>query len=156
DLEKIKKIISANFDVVEKVDKTTGDVDRFGYEAVHFIVTIGERSSGARYDDLRKFLCEIQIRTILQDSWAVIDHHLRYKNESQIPRQLRRDIHGIAALLETADKQFTQIAKEKEKYIKRLSARNFKIEDLLDEELNRDSLMVYLKKKFPRYKISNG
>ena len=154
DLSKLKKIVRSNFEVVEEVSKTTEDVDRFGYDALHYIVRIGKNSSGARYDDLKDLLCEIQIRTVLQDSWAVIDHHLRYKNESQTPRDLRRKVHGVAALLENADDQFDQVSKNRSKYVNRLSAPYIKLEDMLDEEMNRDSLLVYLKKKFPEFKIA--
>lgn len=156
DLSKIKGIVNQNFSVVEEVDKTQDDVDRFGYDALHYVVKIGRKASGARYEDLKKLVCEIQIRTILQDSWAIIDHHLRYKTESEVPRILRRKIHRLAAVLEEADEKFNEISKERTRYIEWLHDEKTTVEEILNDELNRDSLIVYLKKKFPEYSLSFG
>jgi ppGpp synthetase/RelA/SpoT-type nucleotidyltranferase len=61
-----------------------------------------------RYDDLKKLVCEIQVRTVLQDAWAIIDHHLSYKQESDVPKILRRKLNSLAGLVETAHDQFDQ------------------------------------------------
>jgi putative GTP pyrophosphokinase len=49
DTPKVAAIIRADFEVIEDVDKL-GDlgVDQFGYGARHFVVRLGEGSSGAR------------------------------------------------------------------------------------------------------------
>jgi hypothetical protein len=135
------------------VYKSASDVDRFGYGALHYIIQLKKKTSGARQEDLKNLLCEIQIRTVLQDSWAIFDHHLRYKREGEVPHSLRRRIYSLAALLENADSQFNELSKERGRYIRLLSSRS-KISNLLDEELNRDSLLVYLKKKFPGLKVA--
>lgn len=155
DLNKIKEVVNRNLKVVEEVDKTQNDVDRFGYEALHYLVEVDRKTSGARYEDLKNLVCEVQVRTVLQDSWAIIDHHLRYKTESQVPRLLRRQIHRLAAILEEADEKFSEISKERTKYIEWLYNENTSIEAILNEELNQDSLVVYLKKKFPNYSLSD-
>lgn len=69
DRSKIETIIEREFDVVERVDKVeVRDVDQFGYGALHYLVRLGKYSSGARYDGLRTLVCEIQVRTVLQDA----------------------------------------------------------------------------------------
>ena len=66
DLAKVEQIIRNNFEIVEKVDKLHNrKIDQFGYGAIHFVVKLGESSSGARYDELKDLVCEIQIRTVL-------------------------------------------------------------------------------------------
>jgi putative GTP pyrophosphokinase len=107
DLTRIEHIIKKEFEILKKVDKLNEKgIEKFGYGAIHYIVKIGKNSSGARYDDLKKLVCEIQVRTVLQDAWAIIDHHLVYKKESEIPTNLQRKLNSLAGLFETADNQF--------------------------------------------------
>ena len=109
DIPVIEEVIRAEFDVVEKIDKLADkEPDQFGYGAIHFIVKLGGEMSGARYEDLKHLVCEVQVRTVLQDAWAIIDHHLVYKRESAIPKIIQRRLNGLAALFEIADDQFGQ------------------------------------------------
>jgi ppGpp synthetase/RelA/SpoT-type nucleotidyltranferase len=71
DLPKIEALIRKEFEISEKEDKVqVKEVDRFGYSATHFIVRLSKRAAGARYDDLKDKICEIQVRTVLQDAWG--------------------------------------------------------------------------------------
>jgi ppGpp synthetase/RelA/SpoT-type nucleotidyltranferase len=109
DLEKIEDIIVREFEVVERSDKQDElGVSEFGYSAVHFIVRLG-RSSEAGHDDLKHLVCEVQVRTVLQDAWAIIQNHLVYKQESQIPDRLHRKLNSLAGLCEVADDQFERL-----------------------------------------------
>jgi putative GTP pyrophosphokinase len=150
DFDTIEKIVKANFKLIEKVDKLNDKgVDKFGYGAIHYIVQLSKKYSGARYDDLKNLLCEIQVRTVLQDSWSIIDHHLVYKNESDIPKQLRRKLNSLAGLFETADDQFNQIKNEREAYIESVHESKAKPKQFLETELNIDTFKEYLLYKFP-------
>ena len=51
---------------------------------------------------------ELQIRTIIQDSWSVLDHKIKYKKS--IPGQLKRRINVLSALFELADREFCRFA----------------------------------------------
>lgn len=153
DAKGIRNMIRDNFVVVEEKGKRSDEPDRFGYSAQHFLIRLREENTGARYEDLRNFTCEIQVRTVLQDAWAILDHHLRYKHESEIPQELRRAIHGLAGALETADDRFSEIAKKRSQYIKRLQSRRTLSRTLLAEPINRDSLGVFLQRKFPEFVI---
>jgi ppGpp synthetase/RelA/SpoT-type nucleotidyltranferase len=144
DIEKVRQVILRSFDVVEEVDKETLPVDRFGYRALHFVLRLRRDISGARYEQLRSLTCELQVRTVLQDAWAIIDHHLRYKGDYEAPDLLRRRLHALAAMLENADGQFDDIAIQRKKYHIRL--RNKRL--LLKETVNRDSLEAYVKYRF--------
>ena len=150
DLEKVGAIIAENFEVVEKIDKLTNrKADQFGYGAIHFVVRLGKNASGARYDDLKNFVCEIQTRTVLQDAWAIIDHHLVYKNESNIPTILRSRLNLLAGNFRSADEKFSDLRAEREEYLKRVEDSEIDAGQFLLNELNLDSFVRYAQWKFP-------
>lgn len=154
DLQAIEKAVREEFEVIEKVDKLNDKgVDRFGYGAIHFIVKLGEGSSGARYDDLKNLVCEIQVRTVLQDAWAIIDHHLVYKNESDVPTPLQRKLNSLAGLFETADDQFNRLRGERAAYLAEVKESQSDPLQFLSNELNKDSFPEYVRWKFPGISI---
>jgi putative GTP pyrophosphokinase len=151
DVARIEAIIRHEFDVMEKVDKDAEkETDQFGYGAVHFIVTLGKKSSGARYDDLKDLRCEIQVRTIMQDAWAIIQHHLIYKRESEVPRPLQRRLNSLAGLFETADDQFARIRQDRDEYLSAVRDSSSDEVMFLKTELNLDTVQKYLEWKLPK------
>ncbi len=156
DLPKVEEIVEREFKNIEKIDKVEkADPDRFGYGAVHYLVRLGKKSSGARYDDLKDFTCELQVRTVLQDAWAKVAHHLSYKQESDVPKQLRRKLNALSGLFETADDQFNQLRAERLKY--KTQVRN-EIADgkgvLLKQDIDLDNLTEFLSSRLPDRKPS--
>jgi ppGpp synthetase/RelA/SpoT-type nucleotidyltranferase len=157
DLPIIEEVIRKDFEIVEKVDKLNEmEVDQFGYGAIHFVIRLGEHTSGARYDDLKELVCEIQTRTVLQDAWAIIQHHLVYKRESDVPRELQRKLNSLAGLFETADDQFQSIRDLREKYIADVRDLSLNREAFLQTPVNADSIEEYLRWRFPDRVISFG
>lgn len=150
DLDEIEQIITEHFEIVEKIDKFHNrETNQFGYGAIHFVVKLGENSSGARYDDLKDLVCEIQIRTVLQDAWAIIDHHLVYKNKSSIPTILRKKLNLLAKTFQSADEEFRRIRNERENYLFGIEKSQNSSQQFLDNELNLDSFVRYSQWKFP-------
>jgi ppGpp synthetase/RelA/SpoT-type nucleotidyltranferase len=150
DVAKVAEIVREEFEVTEDTDKLDEmGVDQFGYEARHFLVRLGKGSSGARYDDLKQLVCEIQVRTVVQDAWAIIQHHLVYKNEAQVPKQIQRKLNSLAAIFENADDQFENIRKERESYIAGVRETARTPGEFLRNELNLDSFTEYLRATFP-------
>lgn len=111
EIDKLKEIIGQHLEVIEITDKIAtmeSTEGLFGYKGLHLDV---------RLDDKRRELpehlghasrrFELQIRTIIQDSWSVLDHKIKYKKS--IPNQLKRRINTLAALFELADHEFLQI-----------------------------------------------
>ncbi|MFY9611635.1 MAG: hypothetical protein WAU45_23855 [Blastocatellia bacterium] len=146
----IEKIIESEFEVIEKVSKVEEvDADHFGYGALHYLVSLGRKSSGARYEDLKGLVCEIQIRTVLQDAWAIVDHHLSYKQESDVPKPLKRKLNSLSGLFETADDQFDRIREEREDYKKEVKDKRSSKVGFLDQDTNLDTFTEFLKWKFP-------
>ena len=63
---------------------------------------------------------ELQIRTVVQDSWSTLDHKIKYKKS--IPAALKRRINTLAALFELADREFRQVREETELQIEMAAA----------------------------------
>ncbi|MBC3919643.1 hypothetical protein H8L32_19300 [Undibacterium sp. CY18W] len=148
---KLEKLVEDEFEIHERVDKL-GDqgVEKFGYGALHYIVSLKEQHAGARYDDLRSVRCEIQIRTILQDAWAIVAHHLSYKHEDDIPNELKRKLHALSGLFETADDQFESINHARIEYQNSVKHQiNADSKSFLEHDINLDSLLGYMAWRFP-------
>jgi len=113
-------------------------------------VRLGKTSRGARYDELKPLICEIQVRTVLQDAWATIAHHLSYKQESHVPPQLRRKLNALSASFETADDQFERIRADRRAYAEKTKEGLESSEPhSLEAPINFDNLMEYLEWRFP-------
>ena len=82
------------------------------------------------------------MRTVLQHALAAIDHKLRYKAAYEVPRNLRRQLFRLSALLELADLDFSDPKLRSEKLSDQYLQEVGKGE--LDIELNMASLAVYL------------
>ena len=151
DCKRLESFIENEFMVVEKVDKIDkDDAERFGYGALHYLVKLKKKSSGVRYEDLKDLICEIQVRTILQDAWAIVAHHLNYKEESDVPVELRRKLNALSGLFETADSQFDLLKKDRVEYKKQVGQLiRTDSADALQHDINLDNLTAYLANRFP-------
>lgn len=132
DIEKIKDVLDQHFSVIDvtdkifQIEKTEGS---FGYKGLHLDLKIGnERKGMPEYKAFVDFNFEIQIRTIVQDSWSVLDHKIKYKKK--IPNKLKRRINTLAALFELADREFLAIRTETELEIQK--AEDDDTDELLD------------------------
>ena len=106
DLERVEKVINEIFEVIEKEDKIhDSEKDVFGYMGMHFIVQL----NGDKTHNSIPF--EIQVRTIAQDAWASISHHLDYKTSS-IREDLKKDFHALSGLFYVADTHFKYIEQD--------------------------------------------
>ena len=151
DRDSLERLVEENFEVHDKIDKVSDQgVEKFGYGALHYIVSLKKQHAGERYDDLKGVHCEIQIRTILQDAWAIVAHHLSYKHEEDIPNELKRKLHALSGLFETADDQFERINHARIGYQNKIKESISSDSGLsLAEDVNLDSLLVYMHWKFP-------
>jgi hypothetical protein len=110
DLRKIDELIRKTFEVERFDDKGKGSPpEMWRYVSVHYDCRIRSIHAGPRYDHIKDRVFEIQVRTILQDAWATVEHYLAYKGENSIPDELRRDFSALVGLFHIADKSFQQI-----------------------------------------------
>lgn len=150
DVEKIVKIISNEFEIIENQDKEELlNDDQFGYRSTHFIAKIKkEWLSTPNYKGLENLKAEIQVRTILMHAWAEIEHKLAYKSKTQIPKQFKRKLFRMSAKLEEADEQFEDLKKSISDYKKEVIQLSTKKKKSDEIELNLDSLQAFLDSNF--------
>ncbi len=152
DLEIVEKQLEEVYDVKEIERKGAQQSFReFGYESVHVLIAIPE---DCKPDDTSVYLppdlvCEIQIRTILQDAWAEVEHELIYKSEfNPFDKPLRRKLASINASLTLADTIFQEIRDYQNRLVSELGCRRNtfydKADELTDKELGttRENQMV--------------
>ncbi|MBQ8590133.1 MAG: hypothetical protein IJ486_06730 [Firmicutes bacterium] len=110
DVDRVGKLIEQAFDVDHKRSKDKRAlirVDSFGYLSVHYICALPHDAGYP--DDICGIYFEIQVRTILQHTWAAINHDMGYKSEFGVPRVVGRELSRIAGLLELADDEFVRV-----------------------------------------------
>jgi putative GTP pyrophosphokinase len=110
DVDTVGAILSKVFDIVEVEKKGSNySFKEFGYESTHILVKIPEPMT-ALYGDCGCDVAEIQIRTILQDAWAEVEHELVYKAEfTPFDDPMKRKLAAINANLSLADLIFQEI-----------------------------------------------
>lgn len=110
EVEKVASTVRAHFDVIDMTDKVSAveaTEASFGYKGLHLDLRPMAGAGGMPGEAF-----ELQIRTVIQDSWAILDHKIKYKKA--IPGPLKRRINVLAALFELADREFRQIRDETE------------------------------------------
>lgn len=111
EIEKVALVIREHFEVIEVTDKVAAvesTEGSFGYKGLHMDLALNAtRRALPEYAAYAPFRFELQVRTIIQDSWSVLDHKIKYKKS--IPNQLKRRINVLSALFELADREFRQI-----------------------------------------------
>jgi putative GTP pyrophosphokinase len=152
DLQKIGNVIYDCFNVVNADTSRTRTEAAFGYASDHYIVELSNDCKGARYDSIKDIKCEIQVRTLLMDAWASVSHHLAYKQEVDIPRELRTDFNSLAGLFYVADTHFelfrNGVESTRAVLLKSVQHDNFDV----NQEINLETLSAYVKWKFPERK----
>jgi putative GTP pyrophosphokinase len=110
DAVRVEDIIRGRFELVERERKGEDYSPReFGYEAVHLLVKLAGRTEIAGCME-EEVLCEIQLRTILQDAWAEVEHELLYKAEfTPFDEPIRRRLAAVNANLSLVDMIFQEI-----------------------------------------------
>ena len=109
-LGEVEDVLIKNFTVREVERKGADRTFReFGYESTHVLADIPESFKvGLLLPD--NLIFEVQIRTILQDAWAEVEHELIYKFEfSAFDFPLKRKFASINASLSLADILFQEI-----------------------------------------------
>jgi len=104
DLAAVEELLKEKFKVVETQRKGGDHTYReFGYESIHLLIEVPEEIT-EKAEIAGSQTAEIQIRTILQDAWAEVEHEFVYKAEF-IPfdNPLKRKLAAINASLSLAD-----------------------------------------------------
>lgn len=125
DVPRVGEIIAREFEVIEKESshQSTGfPADQFGYISMHYVIQLNAlRDRLSEWKSYAGMHAEIQVRTVLQHSWAAVSHALQYKQEGDVPFELRRKLFRLAGIFELADEEFVVIrnaAIENKRYVK--------------------------------------
>jgi len=149
DLSSVETAIQNAFQITEVERKGSNySFKEFGYESTHILIKIPEdilKKRGKAGCDS----AEIQIRTILQDAWAEVEHELVYKAEfTPFDEPMKRKLAAVNASLSLADIVFQEIrdyqrqlnrelGKRRESFFKKIEAATdalFFQEELASEE----------------------
>lgn len=110
DLGVIAELISSKFNVLEVENKGAHQsLSEFGYQSVHLLLKIDPAlfQEELPYTDV---VCEVQLRTTLQDAWAEVEHELIYKSDISFPREsIQRKLAALSATLTLSDLIFQEI-----------------------------------------------
>ena len=109
-LSTVENLLSEKFKVIEVDHKGVGHTLReFGYDSIHLLITVPESILGNR-DSTHCKTAEVQIRTIMQDAWAEVEHELIYKSDfNPFDTPLKRKLAAVNASLSLADIVFQEI-----------------------------------------------
>jgi putative GTP pyrophosphokinase len=107
----VSEALRRHFRILDVTDKTSAvesTEDSFGYKGLHMdLVLNDEMASLPKYLPYVGRSFEVQIRSLIQDAWSVLDHKIKYKKS--IPLDLKRRINVLSALFELADREFQEI-----------------------------------------------
>lgn len=76
-----------------------------GYRSLHVVISIPVYLVNSR----NKVPVEIQFRSIAMDTWASLEHELKYKNKGALPQDVQEDLKDCARTLSEVDAQMTSI-----------------------------------------------
>lgn len=142
EIEPMGDLIRRHFEVIEVTDKTAeieGTENAFGYKGLHLDLRLdGARAAMPEYELFAPYRFELQIRTVVQDSWSTLDHKIKYKKS--IPAALKRRINTLAALFELADREFRQVRDETDLQIVKAEAEPEPEPEALDAEQGAEAI----------------
>lgn len=154
DLRTVERILQDSFRVIEIERKgAERSFSEFGYDSIHVLVAVPQ-DLRERYPTMELDICEVQIRTILQEAWAEVEHELVYKAQFD-PKDdpMRRKLAAMNANLTLSDLIFQDIRDYQRKFMQEISTRRqtffSKIQDEIDDDFFGDSDEVAPEAIFP-------
>ncbi len=137
DLELVERILRSDFGVIE-IERKGADrsFKEFGYESIHLTAEIPQQLR-LELQGINISMFEIQLRTILQEAWAEVEHELVYKAElSPLDEPLKRKLAALNANLTLSDIIFQEIREYQQRLGSELHSRReafySKIEEAID------------------------
>lgn len=158
DVERICALVEQELEIDREnsVDKATQlNSDQMGYLSVHYIASFtNQRAELREYRAYKGMKCEIQVRTLLQHTWAEFEHDRGYKFSGVLPKNIERKFYPLAGLLELADQEFQRLSEQLDEYSKTVAKETS--EGNLDFSIDSTSLFEFMRQKFPQANPSNN
>ena len=143
DLAVAEKILAKSLSIDEIERKGSERSFReFGYESIHLLARIpSELAASCHY--LERNVVEIQLRTILQEAWAEVEHEFVYKAEfTPFDEPMKRKLAALNANLTLSDIIFQEILEYQKKLNAELGQRRSafykKIEEVTEDDLGQE------------------
>lgn len=130
DLDKVENLVIKNFEIIETEYKSRElTIREFGYDSIHILLLLPDDVMvKAKMHD--KMKVEVQLRTILQDAWAEVEHELIYKTSiDKVEDTIRRKMIAVNATLSLGDTIFQEIRDYQRKRYKDIQERHKKLMD---------------------------
>lgn len=110
DVYTVAEILSSQKDIrVIQVKDYIKNPKKSGYRSLHMITQMPVHLA----DTTEIVKVEMQIRTITMDSWATLEHEIRYKSpDNQISEDLAERLKSCADIMAMADEEMEAIAKQ--------------------------------------------
>ena len=142
DIKRVRDLLRRELEVVSEKWLGQDKADVFGYRSLHMQVRIDKRrGEETEWVGARECEAEVQIRTVLQDGWAIVSREHDYRNGRVAPDKVRRRLFRVASLVESSDEMLDQncseVKKARKKYRQAATRR-----DWVSLPLDIDSLLI--------------
>jgi putative GTP pyrophosphokinase len=154
DIQKLKLLLEKSFLVEDIDDKLVESENSLGYLSIHFRCKMRPEYAGPRYQKIADIPFEIQVRTLCMHCWAAVSHYLDYKGDWDVPANLKRGLSALSGLFYVADDEFEQFYAARAG-LKKEATTQADLESP-DEEINLDTIVAYLERKFSDHKRSDS
>jgi ppGpp synthetase/RelA/SpoT-type nucleotidyltranferase len=130
DLNSVEKLIREHFEIADTKYKSRElSIREFGYDSIHLLIKLPEEIT-KKIKNTSNMKIEIQLRTILQDAWAEVEHELIYKTSiDKVEDTIRRKMIAVNATLSLGDTIFQEIRDYQRKRYKDIQERHKKLMD---------------------------
>lgn len=110
DLDDVERIIRADFRVLGvELKGAKHSFREFGYDSTHLMVDLTDEIPQEALPGTKR-AGEIQLRTILQDAWAEVEHEVVYKSDyTPLNEPVKRKLASLNATLTLSDVIFQEI-----------------------------------------------
>lgn len=130
------------------------DFDKLDYVSNHYDAKINlDINEFKKYSSLANYVFEIQVRTLNQHAWSNTAHSLSYKQEKDLPSNLKRKVYRLLSLYELADDEFSSVNKALKEYrdnhaytlLRKLEGKFYKYAKIdFDREISLNTLDIVL------------
>ena len=130
DLESVEELMENHFEIIETEHKSRElTIREFGYDSIHLQILLSDDVM-AKSRAHERMKVEVQLRTILQDAWAEVEHELIYKTSiDKVEDTIRRKMIAVNATLSLGDTIFQEIRDYQRKRYKDIQERHKKLMD---------------------------
>ena len=91
-----------NFKIVKEKDYIT-DAKANGYRSYHLIMVVETPFEDVHGNKPGQYFVEIQLRTIAMDTWASLEHEMKYKHDIKNPERISKELKRVADELASCD-----------------------------------------------------